>query len=95
MRLWSSILSWIGNSRFRYALGYMSELHDDTPYSTRLFGEPLTVLRSGANGKLTVTATLDGEEYACADHQDLMWVWRGDPSQVLNALPRLAVLARR
>ena len=66
-----------------YALAYSSEVAEGTPYSTRLFGEPLTITRhaapAGADGagEVTIHATHDGLEYACAEHQDLIWLWRG------------------
>ena len=68
-----------------YALAYGSELKENEPYATRLFGEPLTILRDGSMsngglGRVTIKSAVDGLEYACAEHQDLIWLWRGDPS---------------
>jgi len=64
-----------------YALAYASELRADTPYSTRLFGEPLQLERHGEGGKVTAHAAIDSEEYVVEEHQDLIWMWRGHPEQ--------------
>jgi len=61
-----------------YAVAFASELTDGTPYATRLFAEPLTVLRD-ADGRVSVRSSVDGRESACAEHQGLVWMWRGAP----------------
>jgi len=66
-----------------YAIAYESELQTDAPYATRLFGEPITLLRA-ANGDLTCRCRPgQGEapvEYVVRSHQDLIWIWRGAPT---------------
>jgi len=72
-----------------YALAYTSELLPATPYSSRLFGEPLTLERA-ADGKSGVVCAsdVDGMAYEVAEHQDIVWVWRGDPALAdVNMLP--------
>jgi len=59
-----------------YAIAYSSELDGSSPYATRLFGEPLTLTRA-ADGEVRVESSVDGAEHVCADHQDILWVWRG------------------
>ena len=64
-----------------YALAYSSEITAAAPYSTRLFGEPLTVRRDAASGaSLSAESAVDGRAYEVADHQGLIWLWRGEPS---------------
>lgn len=63
-----------------YAIAYASELQMGTPYSSRLFGEPITLLRT-AEDKVTCHSAIDQEEYVAVDHEDLIWMWRGDPSK--------------
>jgi len=67
-----------------YAVAYSSELHAATPYSTRLFGEPL-LLRRQESTQVTCEAD-DGTVYTAADHQGLVWVWRGERSKADNRL---------
>ena len=58
-------------------------MQTDAPYATRLFGEPITLLRA-ANGDLTCRCRPgQGEapvEYVVRSHQDLIWIWRGAPT---------------
>ena len=61
-----------------YAVAFSSELEGETPYSTRLFGEPISLTRNAA-GEIAASSTVDGTAYECADHQGLAWVWRGAP----------------
>ena len=35
---------------------------------------------TGAAGRVSCVAAADGVEYACEDHQGLLYVWRGEPS---------------
>lgn len=74
-----------------YAVAFSSELQPGEPFSTRLFGEPLELTRAadgaaglfdstGAAGRVSCVAAADGVEYACEDHQGLLYVWRGEPS---------------
>ena len=37
-------------------------------------------MSNGGLGRVTIKSAVDGLEYACAEHQDLIWLWRGDPS---------------
>ena len=72
-----------------YALAYTSELQEGQPYATRLFGEPLTLLKTAANGvrqgeetvtgAVRCTAAADDAEYDVVEHQGLLWMWRGAP----------------
>jgi len=70
-----------------YALAYSTELSLRQPYSTRLFGEPLTLLREsdgsepGQDGRVTCTSEVDGTAYVAAEHQGLLYVWRGDAAK--------------
>ena len=58
-------------------MAYSSELATSTPYSTRLFNEPLTLERTG-EASVTTTSALDSSvRYVTADHQGLVYVWRG------------------
>jgi len=60
-----------------YAIAYSSELAEEgAPYSSRLFGEPLLLRRERGGLKCET----DDGEYACADHQGMIWVWRGEPT---------------
>lgn len=68
-----------------YAIAYASELRTNTPYSTRLFGEPLTLLKIGEK-KVRCTSDMDRLEYVAADHDGLVWLWRGDPSKVDHSM---------
>lgn len=75
-----------------YALCYTSELIElapDTPYATRIFGEPL-VLRRDANGGVTCESQVGGSisGYKVVDHQGLVWMWRGDEAAAdMSILP--------
>ena len=60
-----------------YAVAYSSELTTSTPYSTRLFNEPLTLERTGEASVTTVSALDSSVRYVTADHQGLVYVWRG------------------
>ena len=71
-----------------YALAYSSELRPKTPYSTRLFGEPLTLELAADGKKLSAVSAIDGTEYVAVNHQDLAYVWRGDPAKAdVTTLP--------
>jgi O-methyltransferase involved in polyketide biosynthesis len=72
-----------------YALAYSSELKaGGEPYSTRLFGEPLTLKRSEDGASVTCTSAVDGTEYVLVDHQDVLFFWRGDPAEAdVSRLP--------
>ena len=63
-----------------YAIAYGSELTAATtsaPYTTRLFGEPLRLWRD-ANGVVSCLGSAqDGTQYAVAEHQGLVYLWRG------------------
>ena len=66
----------------RYAIAYGSELTAVTttaaPYTTRLFGEPLRLWRD-ANGVISCRGSAqDGAQYAVAEHQGLVYLWRGE-----------------
>jgi len=68
-----------------YALAYSSELQPDTPYSTRLLGEPLTLQRDDS-GVLQCRAQADGLAYVCAEQQGVIYVWRGAPGAADRSL---------
>jgi len=79
-----------------YAIAYGSELTAATPasapYTTRLFGEPLRLWRD-AHGVVSCLgsaqgAEADGAPCAVAEHQGLVYLWRGDPAAAdMGALP--------
>jgi len=71
-----------------YAISYASELLTAEPYSTRLFGEPLTLVRA-ADGEIACTSEVDGTKYEAHEHQDIVWLWRGDPSKAEAAIVML------
>ena len=77
--------------RSRYAICYTSELaalEAGEAYPTRLFGEPLT-LRRDAQGQVACTSAAPGAAdvaYAVADHQGLIYLWRGDPDAADRSL---------
>jgi len=83
-----------------YAIAYGSELTTEltssAPYTTRLFGEPLRLRRDtqgvvsclGSSESSESGATPKGNPYAVAEHQGLLYLWRGDPATAdMDLLP--------